>query len=95
MDNRELLGIYKQFKGKGFEIYQVSLDGNRDEWVNAIESAGLPWINVCELNPKGSRDALTYNITQVPANYLIDRNYTIIGKNLYGDALKKMLQEVL
>jgi peroxiredoxin len=95
MDNRELLDIYNQFKKRGFEIYQVSLDSNRDEWVNAIESAGLPWVNVSELNPNGSVYARTYNITQLPANYLIDRNQTIIGKNLYGEALKKKLREIL
>jgi hypothetical protein len=94
MDNRELLDIYRQYKNRGFEIYQVSLDVNRDEWVNAIESAGLPWVNVCELNPNGSLSARNYNVNQLPANYLIDRNHTIIGKNLYGESLKKKLQEV-
>lgn len=94
MDNHELLEIYRQYKGKGFEIYQVSLDTNRDEWINAIESAGLPWINVCELNPKGSSTALLYNVSQIPANYLIDKKFDIIGKNLYGESLKNKLREL-
>ncbi len=95
MDNRELLDIYKQFKNRGFEIYQVSVDANRDDWTNAIESASLPWINVSELNPKGSISAKTYNVTQLPANYLIDKSHAIIGKNLFGEALKKKLREIL
>jgi len=94
LDNRELRDIYKQFKNKGFEIYQVSLDSNRNDWVNAIESGSLPWVNVSELNPYGSIIARTFNVTQLPANYLIDRNHTIIGKNLYGDNLRKKLREV-
>jgi len=95
LDNRELLDIYGQFKNRGFEIYQVSLDANRDDWVNAIESAGLPWINVCELNPYASITSKTYNVTQIPTNYLIDRSHAIIGKNLFGEALKKKLREIL
>lgn len=95
MDNRDLIDVYKQFKGKGFEIYQVSLDVNRDDWINAIESAGLPWINVSELNPKGARCAMIYNVSQIPTNFLIDRNHAIIGKNLFGEELKKRLREVL
>jgi peroxiredoxin len=95
LDNRELLEIYREFKGKGFEVYQVSLDHNREEWVNAIESANLPWINVSELNPKGSYAARIYNVSQLPANYLIGRSQTIEGKNLYGDALRKRLREIL
>jgi len=95
MDNRDLLDVYKQFKNKGFEIYQVSLDINRDDWANAIESAGLPWINVSELNPQGPMCAKVYNVIQIPTNYLIDRNHSIIGKNLFGEELRKKLREVL
>ena len=95
MDIRELNETYNQFKNRGFEIYQVSLDANRDDWINAIESANLPGINVCELNPKGSMDAKIFNITQLPANYLIDKNFTVVGKNLYGEALKKKLRSEL
>lgn len=94
LDNRELLDIYKQYKKLGFEIYQVSVDTNKDEWISAIESANLPWVNVCELNPKGSKDAVIYNVNQLPTNYLIDRNHLIIGKNLYGESLKKKLREI-
>ena len=95
MDNRELLQVYKQFKAKGFEVFQVSLDENRDEWVNAIQAADLPWINVCELNPNGSLTAKVYNIQQLPANYLISKDHTIIGKNLFGGELIKRLKEIL
>ncbi|RPH32347.1 MAG: AhpC/TSA family protein [Bacteroidales bacterium] len=95
MDIRELIETYSQFKNKGFEIYQVSLDTNRDDWVNAIESAGLPGVNVCELNPNGSLDARIYNVSQLPSNYLIDKNFTIVGKNLFGEALKKKIREIL
>lgn len=95
LDNRELLEIYKQYKGKGFEIYQVALDANRDEWITAVESANLPWISVCEGNTNGSQAAMLYNIQQIPANYLIGKNHEIIGKNLYGNNLKKALAETL
>lgn len=95
LDNRELLEIYKQYKGKGFEIYQVALDANRDEWISAVESANLPWISVCEGDANGSQAAMLYNVQQIPANYLIGKNHAIIGKNLYGDNLKKALAEAL
>lgn len=95
LDNRELLEIYKQYKGKGFEIYQVALDTNRDEWISAVESANLPWISVCEGNANGSQAAMLYNVQQIPANYLIGKNHAIIGKNLYGNNLKKALAEAL
>lgn len=95
LDNRELLEIYKQYKGRGFEIYQVALDANRDEWISAVESANLPWISVCEGDVNGSQAAMLYNIQQIPANYLIGKNHEIIGKNLYGNNLKEALAEAL
>jgi hypothetical protein len=33
LDNRELYEIYKKYKGKGFEIYQVSFDSSRETWL--------------------------------------------------------------
>jgi len=95
LDNRELLEIYKKYKGKGFEIYQVALDTNRDEWISAVESANLPWISVCEGSANGSQAAMLYNVQQIPANFLIGKNQDIIGKNLYGNNLKKALAEAL
>lgn len=95
LDNRELLGIYKQFKSKGFEVYQVALDANREEWINVLDSSELPWISVCKGNSDGSNAALLYNIQQIPANYLINRDQSIVGKNLYGDDLRKALTKLL
>ena len=95
LENRELLELYKRYKSKGFEIYQVSLDIEREPWLAAIESVGLPWVNVCELNPNGSRVVGLYNVTRLPANYLIGRNYDIVGKNLFGRDLENKLKEIL
>lgn len=95
MDSRELLDIYKRFKGKGFEVYQVSLDFDREKWVNAIQRAQLPWVNVSELTPDWSRAAASYNVTSLPANYLINKDYDIVGKNIYGKDLEKKLEELL
>ncbi|MDX9845905.1 MAG: TlpA disulfide reductase family protein [Tenuifilaceae bacterium] len=95
LENRELLELYKRYNSKGFEIYQISLDIEREPWLAAIESGGLPWVNVSELNPNGSRVVGLYNVTRLPANYLIGRNYDIVGKNLFGRDLESKLKEIL
>jgi peroxiredoxin len=95
LENRELLDLYRKYKGQGFEIYQVSLDVEREPWLAAIESAGLPWVNVSELDPDGSVVAGMYNVTRLPANYLIDRNFDIAAKNIFGRELEKKLKELL
>lgn len=95
LDNRELLEIYKRYKSRGFEVYQISFDATREGWINYIENAGLPWISVREDDPSASNAALFYNVRQLPANYLIGKDFNIIGKNLYGANLQKALDSYL
>ncbi|MDR0419628.1 MAG: TlpA family protein disulfide reductase, partial [Prevotellaceae bacterium] len=95
MDNRELLSLYKEYHKKGFEVYQVSLDIDRASWVDAINQQKLPWINVSSLNGVNSVAAQSYLITELPANFLIDKKGEIVGKNLYGGELKKELAKLI
>jgi hypothetical protein len=36
-----------------------------------------------------------YNVRSLPANYLIDRQGRIVGKNLYSEALEQELKKIL
>ncbi len=90
IQNEALVEAYKKYHSKGFEIYQVSVDDNRIEWVDAIDKDKLNWINVGDM--KGSLNAvMNYNIQGVPYNYLLDKEGIIISQNLKGLALDKAL----
>lgn len=92
--NPVLVELYKKYRSKGFEIYQVSIDENRYEWLDAIDEDGLNWINVGDM--KGSVSAVrAYNIQAVPSNYLLDKEGAIVGKDLKGPGLDRLLGEVL
>ncbi|MGQ8336014.1 thioredoxin-like domain-containing protein [Sunxiuqinia sp. A32] len=92
--NPVLVEIYNKYKRKGFDIYQVSVDENRYEWIDAIDKDGLSWTNVGDM--KGSTSALNnYNVKQIPFNYLLDKEGTVIARNLKGPELDKVLGEML
>jgi peroxiredoxin len=92
--NPVLVEAYKKYKRKGFEIYQVSVDNNRIEWVDAIDKDKLSWINVGDM--QGSNNAVVvYNVQEIPSNYLLDAEGNIIAKNLKGPTLDKALASVL
>lgn len=94
IQNEALVEAYKKYKRKGFEIYQVSLDRNRIEWVDAIDKDKLNWTNVGDM--KGSVHATrVYNVQTLPFNYLLDKDGSILAKNLRGPALDKALKNVL
>lgn len=92
--NEALVEAYAKYKNRGFEIYQVSVDDNRAEWVDAIDYDGLTWINVGDM--KGSNQAvISYNIQTLPYNYLLDKEGVVIAQNLKGPALDRTLSKIL
>jgi len=92
--NPVLVELYKKYHSKGFEIYQVSVDNNRYDWINAIDEDKLDWINVGDM--EGSNVAVnSYNVTELPFNYLLDKEGAIVAKNLKGPALDKVLGQIL
>lgn len=93
-ENPNVVANYQKYKSKGFEIYSVSLDQSAERWKGAIMHDNLAWQNhVSELTPDqwGSQTAKIYGVEGIPMNYLLDVNGKIIGKNLRGEQLGKML----
>lgn len=86
---------YNKYKSKGFEIYGVSFDKNKDAWVNAINQHDLPWKHVSDLGWWQNAAAGPYGVQSIPHTVLIDKDGKIIAKNLRGAALEQKLAEVL
>ncbi|HYW96324.1 MAG TPA: TlpA disulfide reductase family protein [Bacteroidales bacterium] len=93
-ENPNLVENYRKYHSKGFEIYQVSLDKEKQNWVSAIRSDHLDWIHVSDLKYWNSMVVPLYNINSIPTNYLLDRNGKIIAANLRGEALSQKLDDI-
>jgi peroxiredoxin len=94
-ENPNVVKAYNKYKDKGFEVFGVSLDRTKADWVQAIEEDGLTWTQVSDLKYFDSQAANDYNITAIPFSILLDPEGKIIAKNLRGSALEKKLEEVL
>ena len=96
MENPNILKNYLKYKDKGFEVYQVSLDRSRSDWVNAIKKDNLIWYNVSDLKYFQSEAAAIYNIDRIPKGFLLDPNGVIIAKDieLRGNRLGEKLNEI-
>jgi peroxiredoxin len=91
--NPVLAEIYQKYKNRGFEIFQVSVDKDRTQWLNAISEDRLVWTNVGDM--EGSiQPVMFYNIQSVPYNYLLDKEGVIIAKNLMGPAIDQTLSVI-
>ena len=93
-ENPNVVALYKKYNSKGFEVFGVSLDRKKEDWLRAIEKDGLSWTHVSDLQYFNSAAAQLYNIQAIPATYLLDKEGKIIAKNLRGIALRKKLEEL-
>jgi len=94
--NLELKEIYRQFRNRGFEIVQVSFDNSIEDWKRAVRYDEIPWVSLIDSRYPNSSVAGNYNVTSIPANYLIGKdNVTILAKNLTPVQLRDKLQELI
>ncbi|MDR6781535.1 peroxiredoxin [Pedobacter africanus] len=94
-ENPNVVKAYKKFKDKNFEIIAVSLDDKKEAWIKAIETDGLPWIHVSDLQGWKNAVAGMYDVKAVPQNFLIGPDGVILAKNLRGEELDKRLSELI
>ncbi|MEG0789295.1 MAG: TlpA disulfide reductase family protein [Alistipes sp.] len=94
--NAELKSIYSKYTGAttAFEVYQVAIDTSKSLWISAVQEQALPWISVSDLRGQASSVLGLYNIQKLPANFLIDKQGTIVARDLYGKSLEQKLDEL-
>ncbi len=66
--------VYLKNKQYGFEIVGISLDDDKQKWIQAIRDDGLNWINVSDLKGRNNVLAIKYKITGIPFSVLLDKN---------------------
>jgi len=95
----EWIEVYDKYRkekftrGKGFEIYSVSLDKDKKAWKKAIKQDGLPWkANTRDKKGWDSDYAFVYGIQSLPADFLLDENGNIIAKNVTPYELDNILR---
>ncbi|MFO7851730.1 MAG: thioredoxin-like domain-containing protein [Bacteroidota bacterium] len=93
-NNLFLKQMYRLYHKQGFEIYQVNLDSDEALWKSSVKFDELPWVNVREDDPSDPVTARMFNVSSLPANYLLDTNGEIIGKDLFGRSLKIKLGQI-
>lgn len=89
---QKIENIYDTYKEKGFEVYAVSMDDNRNYWTAALKQKRMNWINVAELKGFKGEVAKQFNISKTPRLYLIDKDKKVISRPLNADQLQKIIE---
>ncbi len=90
-ENLTLKTYYKKYHRKGFEVYAVSLDQQKDAWIKEVRFDELPWINVWD--PTGNT-ARRFNVKMPPVNFLYGPDGTVLARDLHGRALQIKLSQL-
>lgn len=94
-ESATLVRLMKKFESKNFTIISISVDDNKEKWLQAIAKDGYYWNNVCDLKAWSSELAVLYSVSAIPNSFLLDREGKIIAKNLRGTDLEKKLAELM
>jgi thiol-disulfide isomerase/thioredoxin len=88
--------VYKKYKDDGFEIYNISIDEDKEAWLKAVKEESNPWpqsLDTKSISQKG------FAVTSIPASFLVDPQGKILLKEVGfdpdgGSAIEKKLAEI-
>lgn len=93
-ENPGLAALYQKYHARGFEIFSVGIEQNRERWLRAIEADGMAWrYHAVEIGDFDGPIARQYRVWQIPSTWLINPEGGIIGTNLSPEQMDKMLAE--
>lgn len=101
--NPHVVAVYEQYKDEkfikgteGFEVFSVSLDMDKNRWIDAIEKDKLSWkYHVSDLKGWRTEAGKPYGVSSIPSTYLIDEEGYIIAKNPSPAVMKMELDKRL
>jgi thiol-disulfide isomerase/thioredoxin len=87
--------LYNKYHEKGLGIVGISLDEDKDKWVNAISEMGMSWPQMSDLKGWQSAAAQMYQVNSIPFTIVVDQKGTILKKGLRGEDLASFIDEKL
>ncbi len=90
-----VVAAYNNYKNKGFEVVGVSLDRERERWLSGIKDMNMTWPQMSELKFWDTQVVELYAFRGIPHTVLLDKDGTIIAKDLRGAELHNKLNELL
>jgi thiol-disulfide isomerase/thioredoxin len=95
--NKKLVKLYDKYKAGGFEIFSVSVDDEKHDWVKAIEKDKITWLQVNDPRNWGAQSAIKWDISVLPTTFLINKKGDVVAvdptEKKLETSIKTLLQE--
>ena len=94
-ENPNVVNAFHKYQDKGFTVFGVSFDSQKQDWVKAIKDDGLTWTHVSDVKGWGNAAGKLYGIQSIPQNILVGPDGKIIARNVRGVELQNKLKELM
>jgi thiol-disulfide isomerase/thioredoxin len=94
-ENPNVVALYNDYKNKGFEIIGLSMDEDKNAWINGIKDDNITWPQMSDLKGWNSEAALKYKIKGIPFTVLLNTEGKVIATNLRGKELRNKLKTLI
>lgn len=94
-----VVGHYKDYHDKGFEVVGISLDESADDLKEFLKERKIPWVNLFESKEENTGwnnpIARQYGISGIPTCILVDQKGNVVSLNARGPKLGEWLTKLL
>ena len=79
---------------KNIVFITLMMDDKRERWVSDVEKYNIEWLNLSDLKGiRNSEIAKDYNVSAIPASFVINPDGIIIDRDLRGERILSTLKE--
>jgi peroxiredoxin len=93
-DYAKWLSIRKKFPEKELGMLTISLDANKADWEKLAKEKGFTWTQVIDNAGWSSTLVSLYNVSELPCNYLIDKDKKIAGSKIAIDSVQTLINKL-
>lgn len=90
-----LVSVQKALKKEKFLIISLSLDIDKEAWLNACNKDTTQWKQVCDFTGWGNSLVRQQGIIHLPANMLLDPNRRVIARDIRGKELINKVKHLI
>lgn len=87
----QVVALYTQYHDKGLGIIGISLDNDKEAWVNAVKELGITWTQLSDLQGWNNAIAQAFNIRAIPHMMVIDQQGRIVKNDIQAEELEQFL----
>ena len=87
--------LYTKYKSQGFEVFAVSLDTKKQDWLKAVAQDKTNYTQVFAKGGFYSPTSDAYGVNQMPNSFLLDKAGKVVAVDLTGDQLENKIKELL